>query len=304
VAQVVARYLEERTPHLSVRQSAHYLNVGGILVSLFGELPIVSFGAEEMREFRASLLARTNQHKEGGCTRLVREALTNGPRPSIQVEAQALAAGYCREVYRSARVRLGVQSKKVGKGWISWLPPGKCIPPPLTGLSQTYIKALLGIVRTMFRRLASEGIVTTEQAAEVAAVRNPEQGQARQTEGRLPPHPDHVEQVQQVLTPDYACAVLKLHRVTGARPGELCALTRDEVSTGADDPVTLYVKGHQLRVTAPPGCWLFAPAAHKARRHRKPRVILMGPTAQEILRPWLATGFGMTVSAYRQAMSG
>jgi integrase len=302
VTDAARQYALGRKPLVSEAQYKHYLTVLGHLGTLFEGVPARDFGASHMRRLKEYMLGLKVNWREGSCVRLVREALASGPRPSAEVERLAVGAGHARSVYRQARKALGVESRREGKTWLSWLPPGGGAPPEEKPLSRKYVSSLLGIVRTMWKRLASEGHVSQQAAAEVQGVLNPEPGQGRETEGRLPPPSGHVEKVLEVLSPAGPKAVLALHRTTGARPGELCSLRRADVSTGPDDPVTVSIKGRKVSVVAPPGCWLYAPAAHKTRKRGKPRVILLGPKSIEALRPHLESGFGVTASGYRQAV--
>lgn len=62
--------------------------------------------------------------------------------------------------------------------------------------------------------------------------------------------------------------MVQLQRLTGARPGEICDLRPGDVNRKADP-------------------WEYVPASHKTEHHDRPRVIFIGPKAQEILRPYL-----------------
>lgn len=62
--------------------------------------------------------------------------------------------------------------------------------------------------------------------------------------------------------------MLNLQLLTGARPGEVCTLTPDQVDRTGD-------------------VWLYRPAQHKTAHHGHDRVIAIGPKAQAILLPYL-----------------
>ncbi len=63
-------------------------------------------------------------------------------------------------------------------------------------------------------------------------------------------------------------AMIRLQRLTGMRPNEVVQLT-----TGSLD-----VSGE---------VWEYTPASHKTEHHGKSRLIMIGPQAQQLLRPWL-----------------
>jgi integrase len=72
------------------------------------------------------------------------------------------------------------------------------------------------------------------------------------------------------LTPTMR-AIVRVQMLTGMWPGEVCDLTAElEMWDG--------------------GVWLFRPSEHKTRHHGRERVVLNGPQAQDILRPFIARG--------------
>jgi integrase len=64
-------------------------------------------------------------------------------------------------------------------------------------------------------------------------------------------------------------ALLKLLLLTGARPGEIAALRPRDVDR------------------SDPAAWTFRPRSHKLEHHGRDRVVMLGPRAQRVLRPWL-----------------
>src|SRR5271157_5213463 len=58
-------------------------------------------------------------------------------------------------------------------------------------------------------------------------------------------------------------------------------------------------------LTSLPNCgrvWIFTPETHKTEHHGRERRIYLGPTAQEILRPWLRTELTAYLFSPREAM--
>ena len=65
-------------------------------------------------------------------------------------------------------------------------------------------------------------------------------------------------------------AMVQVQRLCGMRPGEVCRMTAGEIDRGAD-------------------VWLYQPVRHKGAWRGKPRVVAIGPKAQDILKQ-IATG--------------
>lgn len=63
-------------------------------------------------------------------------------------------------------------------------------------------------------------------------------------------------------------AMVQIQRLTGGRPGEVCSMRRCEIDTSGE-------------------IWIYRPPNHKTACRGQPRAILIGPRAQEILRPFL-----------------
>lgn len=68
--------------------------------------------------------------------------------------------------------------------------------------------------------------------------------------------------------PLIAADMVRLQRLTGARPGEVCSLRPVDVDCSGD-------------------VWLYIPDEHKTEHHEKHRVIVLGPRAQELLGSYI-----------------
>jgi integrase len=62
--------------------------------------------------------------------------------------------------------------------------------------------------------------------------------------------------------------MIRLQRLTGARPGEVCILRACDIDMTGD-------------------VWLYRPHQHKTKHKGKDRVIALGPQAQEVVKPFL-----------------
>src|SRR5262249_23386777 len=69
------------------------------------------------------------------------------------------------------------------------------------------------------------------------------------------------------LSPQVA-AMVQIQHLCGARPQEVVALRPCDVDTGGE-------------------VWLYRPRGHKTEHLGRGRVVVLGPKAQEVLRPWL-----------------
>jgi integrase len=68
--------------------------------------------------------------------------------------------------------------------------------------------------------------------------------------------------------PAVVADMVQLQRLTGARPGEICAIRPGDVNRTGD-------------------VWEYIPASHKTEHHDRPRVIFIGAKGQRILLPYL-----------------
>ena len=62
--------------------------------------------------------------------------------------------------------------------------------------------------------------------------------------------------------------MIELQRYTAMRPGEVVLMRTIDVNTSDSH-------------------WIYTPESHKTEHHGRERKISLGPTAREILRPWL-----------------
>jgi len=90
---------------------------------------------------------------------------------------------------------------------------------------------------------------------------------ARESEPIMPVDDVVVEATLPHLSTTVA-AMVRVQRLTGARPGEICAMRTADIDTSG--PV-----------------WTYRPAQHKTQHHGRARVIAIGPKAQDVLRPFL-----------------
>lgn len=137
------------------------------------------------------------------------------------------------------------------------------------GKARTYINSLCGNIRRVFKWAAAEELlpITVYQALSAAGGIKKGRSAARETSPIGPVDDAVVAATLPHLSPIVADMV-RFQRLTGCRPGEVCLLR----------PADLDTKG---------AIWAYRPSRHKTEHHGRERVILIGPRAQQLLRPYL-----------------
>jgi integrase len=138
--------------------------------------------------------------------------------------------------------------------------------------ARTYVNAQIDRIKRVFRWGAEEELVAGELYQALRAVSGLRRGkcEARETE-RVKPIPQEYVDAALPFIPPVVQAMVRLQQLTGCRPAEVCLLR----------PANL-----DMTVSS---CWVFRPAQHKTQIHEHDRIILIGPRAQAILRPYLGT---------------
>jgi integrase len=146
-------------------------------------------------------------------------------------------------------------------------------------VSRTYTNAQVDRVRRVFRWAAAEEMISGSVYENLRSVPGLHRGktEARETEKIRPVCQEHMDAALPHMQPTVQ-AMVRFQLLTGCRPAEVCVLR----------PMDLDMRN--------PSCWLFRPGSdqgpegqHKTAHHAHDRLILIGPRAQEILRPYLGT---------------
>lgn len=137
------------------------------------------------------------------------------------------------------------------------------------GLSRGVVNQRVGRIVRLFKWAVSDELVTESTWRALTTVRGLERGRstARETEPVGPVADAVVDATLPFLTVPVQ-AMIRLQRLTGARPGEVCQM-----------------RGCDLETTG--AVWLYRPPHHKTAHRGKPRVIALGPQAQEVVKPFL-----------------
>jgi integrase len=156
--------------------------------------------------------------------------------------------------------------------------------------SRNYANAQVDRVRRMFRWAAEEELLPGSVYDNLAKVTGLRKGKckARESEKVRPVPQDVVDATLPFLHP-MPRAMVELQRLTGMRPGEVCRL-----------------RGMDLEVSGP--VWVYRPGSdqapegdHKTAHHGHERAVLIGPRAQEILKPWLKTDLAAYLFSPKEA---
>ena len=136
------------------------------------------------------------------------------------------------------------------------------------GYARTTVNKYLGYAKRMLAWALDNGLVSARLKAEcsAAAPLKPRRGMARETApvGAVPGA--DVDAVCEVLPPSLADMV-RVNRLTGMRPGEVCGLRWRDIERRD-------------------GIWVYRPAEHKNAWRDRPRVVVIGPRAQGVLEKY------------------
>jgi integrase len=147
------------------------------------------------------------------------------------------------------------------------------------GWARTYVNAQTDRIRRTFRWGVEEELVPASVYEALRAVQGLRRGkcEARESE-RVRPLPLACVEATMPFLPPTVQAMVAFERLTGCRPSEVCILR----------PLDLDVSN--------PNCWVYRPGSdqgpegkHKTAHHGHQRIILVGPRAQEVLKPFLGT---------------
>ena len=139
------------------------------------------------------------------------------------------------------------------------------------GGSRNGINQKIGRIRAMFKWAVSREMIPPEVYQALATVRGLAYGRsaAKENEPVRPAPQAHIDAAL-LKMPTVIAAMVKLQLATGARPGEIAAMKMADFDLSG--PV-----------------WKYRPQQHKTAYRGHARVILLGPKAQAIIKPYLRT---------------
>jgi integrase len=137
------------------------------------------------------------------------------------------------------------------------------------GICRDQINQRIGKIKRVFKWGVSEQLIPPSvfQALETVSGLRAGRTDAKERPPVLPVEDEVVDATLPYLPPLVADMV-RFQRLTGCRPGELCAIRPCDVNTSGD-------------------IWVYRPQSHKTQHHGRERRIGIGPQAQAVLRPYL-----------------
>lgn len=140
------------------------------------------------------------------------------------------------------------------------------------GWTRRHINKQVGRIIRMFRWGASREMFPVTVPDQLATLDGLRAGRCAAPDNPpVPPVSDSVVDRTLPHLPPVVADMVRLQRLTGARPSEVCDLRPCDIDRTGE-------------------VWLYRPASHKTEHHGKSRVICIGPQGQQLLRPYLLRG--------------
>jgi integrase len=137
-----------------------------------------------------------------------------------------------------------------------------------TGLSRPYVNCLVQTIRRVFKWGVAQEMVPETVYQALTCIPGLRKGRWPQSQSPSGPIAEQVVQATLAHLPEVVADMVRLQRLTGCRPAEICILRPCDVDTSGD--VSIY-----------------RPEWHKTEHHGRERVICIGPKGQDVLRPYL-----------------
>jgi integrase len=137
------------------------------------------------------------------------------------------------------------------------------------GLSRSTVNSRTAVIKRAFKWAAGRELVAASAWHALQAVEGLRQGRSEAKEGKkvLPVEQKAVEATLPHLSPMVSTMVM-LQWLTGMRPGEVCAMTPNDIDQRE-------------------GVWVYRPAQHKNAHRGHRREVMIGPKAQLLVKPFL-----------------
>ena len=137
------------------------------------------------------------------------------------------------------------------------------------GLARTVVNGRIGRVKRAFRWAAAEEIILATVHHALTAVDGLRKGRTKAREPRpIEPVPKDVVDAMIPHLPEVVADMVRLQRLCGCRPAEVCIVRPMDIDTSGD-------------------VWVYRPESHKAEHHGRERIICIGPKGQDVLRLYL-----------------
>lgn len=137
------------------------------------------------------------------------------------------------------------------------------------GLARPTVNARISSIKRIIAWAVSEELAPPSLAHALSTVRGLQRGRTMAPEPPpVQPVADDIVEATLPHLPSVVADMVRLQRLVGCRPGEVCNLRPCDVDRSK--PV-----------------WVYTPAEHKTQHRGRQRLIFIGPKAQDILRPYL-----------------
>jgi len=185
--------------------------------------------------------------------------------PTSEVDSIPLSLRALRDMFGDVPVTALTHADmvRVRDAIVSW---GTC--------SRTTVNFYMARTMRMWKWALDAGLINVTVKTELTQVQplKPNRTTLREPGRVLSVPDDDIKAVCRVSPPNFADMV-RVHRLTGMRPEEVCAMTWEEID----------------RSSTP---WVYLPSWHKNKwRRREVRAVLIGPKARRILSRWKGEGF-------------
>ncbi|MHC4399622.1 MAG: tyrosine-type recombinase/integrase [Planctomycetota bacterium] len=138
-----------------------------------------------------------------------------------------------------------------------------------SGLSRGVINKRIGIIKQAFKWGVGEELVPPSVHHGLQAVVGLQKGRTEAPEPeRVGPVPHDLVDATLDFLGSIVADMVRFQRLTGCRPGEVCILRPCDVDRSGD-------------------VWEYRPESHKTEHQGRSRIILIGPTSQGLLAPYL-----------------
>lgn len=187
--------------------------------------------------------------------------------------------GHTRITDFGSAALLEVQQAMADGSWVDRLPPEKKVQrlrhKAPVAWSRKVVNHRVQKIKGMFDWGVVREIVPEDVHARLLRVKGLKKGRTMARERPdVPPVPDAVVEVTLPHLGPVVGAMVRLQRLTGMRPGEVCSLRPCDLDRGS-----LKVDGQPI--------WIFRPPHHKSEHLDRQAAIVIGPKAQEVLLPFL-----------------
>lgn len=140
-------------------------------------------------------------------------------------------------------------------------------------LARGVINQRIGRIRTVFKWAVAEEIVGPSVHHALQAVEGLQAGRSEaKDKPDVKPVADDLVDATLPYVNRHVAGMIQVQRLTGMRPGEVCAMRRSEIDMSG-------------------AVWFYRPTRHKLSYRGKDRVIGIGPKAQEILKGFFTMAF-------------